>query len=435
MVASVAVPAVNESLVGWIERTSHYTGGTPLRLARDLGLVKKDGRLGYLEMSPEKALELCELWSGAPASAEALTLRGQYSALDHWQNRYQHSARHLASRAWVYLSGSRYCPQCLGESGVWKLDWKLPWIACCVEHRIELADRCPHCQDWPRSDRRGTAEHLLQDRAATHPAICKRPVGPHRSCGGNLADSPRRDADSEIVSATRMVQQVMGGNPLTLAGEQVDCVDVLRSWVEISLLALAATSRTSQRQRLSAPRDVIRCRMLITLAYRIFQSGSAEEAADCLRVVVRGGSKSIDANWVRDVLPRQRTEALRPVTAALLEGNGRLSTRLRRQHVRFRSQGEWGIEGVHTILEGRAQLSMLQKPNGVSETRWEQFLRLVVGYATTGRWQQAAESAGLDAEDAWKIKRHVTNRLDASQRNAVINFVADLMEGRLQANS
>ena len=423
MVASVAVPAPNETLISWLERTAFHTGTTPLRLARDLDLVQKDGRISYFALSDEDARALSNLWSGTKQSAHELTLHGQYKVLRDWQEQYGHAARHVAARAWIYLSGSRYCPQCLGETGVWKLDWKLPWITCCAKHEVVLADSCPHCHGWPRSDRRGVAEHLLQDRASTHPSLCKRPVAAHQPCGGNLADKVTPRIDSEVLEATLMVQRVMHGHSVPLFGDPLECVAALQSWIEIALISLAATARTSNRQRLSAPSDIVRCLMVITLIARIFRSVDADEAADHLMVVIRGNTRPIDANWFRDVLPKQRTAALEPVTALLLERNGRLSTRLRRQHSRLVVGKDFCFKKVRESLESVVMKRPLTKPPGVSESRWTSFLFLTVAYTYADSWAGAGALIGIQEQEARRIFRHVTNRLDASQLDEITQLV------------
>lgn len=47
---------------------------------------------------------------------------------------------------WGRPRGSRFCPECLAESGGrWPLTWRLGWSFACLIHRRLLADRCPDC--------------------------------------------------------------------------------------------------------------------------------------------------------------------------------------------------------------------------------------------------------------------------------------------------
>jgi TniQ protein len=54
----------------------------------------------------------------------------------------------------LYLSParSRFCPQCLIETGGrWQLWWRLRWAFACPCHRCLLADTCPECGRWQRT--------------------------------------------------------------------------------------------------------------------------------------------------------------------------------------------------------------------------------------------------------------------------------------------
>lgn len=49
---------------------------------------------------------------------------------------------------------SRFCPDCLEESGGrWQLWWRERWAFACTQHHRLLADRCPHCGCCPRRRR------------------------------------------------------------------------------------------------------------------------------------------------------------------------------------------------------------------------------------------------------------------------------------------
>lgn len=55
---------------------------------------------------------------------------------------------------WGRGRGSRFCPQCLRESGGrWRLRWRLAWSFACTRHNQLLADTCPRCGRPPRTKR------------------------------------------------------------------------------------------------------------------------------------------------------------------------------------------------------------------------------------------------------------------------------------------
>ena len=73
-------------------------------------------------------------------------------------------------------TGSRFCPDCLAESGGrWQLAWRFGWLYACLTHRRLLADACPQCAGPQR--RRRHAETVIPT-----PGLCDRP-GPRPDSG------------------------------------------------------------------------------------------------------------------------------------------------------------------------------------------------------------------------------------------------------------
>ncbi|KBZ61230.1 hypothetical protein K875_04181 [Mycobacterium [tuberculosis] TKK-01-0051] len=101
---------------------------------------------------------------------------------------------------------SRYCPQCLADSGGrWLLWWRLRWAIACPTHQCLLADCCPACGCWqrvgaPSSDTRA-APGFCPRRAVTSHA------GKQSWCGGDLSDSavPHFAADHPVLIAQQRI--------------------------------------------------------------------------------------------------------------------------------------------------------------------------------------------------------------------------------------
>ena len=76
---------------------------------------------------------------------------------------------------WGRGVGSRYCPDCLGDTGGrWQLAWKLNWSFACPTHQRLLADWCPDCERPQRM--RASGEH-----EPPQPGYCAVPLDPvHR---------------------------------------------------------------------------------------------------------------------------------------------------------------------------------------------------------------------------------------------------------------
>ncbi|MFD7616672.1 TniQ family protein [Streptomyces sp. NPDC059802] len=70
---------------------------------------------------------------------------------------------------WGRGSGSRYCPDCLRDSGGrWPLVWRLGWAFACSDHQRMLADCCPDCGRILRSRPRS-------GRVVPRPSVCGNP--------------------------------------------------------------------------------------------------------------------------------------------------------------------------------------------------------------------------------------------------------------------
>ena len=86
---------------------------------------------------------------------------------------------------------SRFCPECLAETGGrWQLWWRLRWAFACPIHQCLLADTCPCCDRWQRV---GPHPHSL----VPTPARCSRKADNAygrdlRRCGADLSDAPTR---------------------------------------------------------------------------------------------------------------------------------------------------------------------------------------------------------------------------------------------------
>jgi len=93
----------------------------------------------------------------------------------------------------VFLSPprSRFCPECLAETGGrWQLWWRLRWAFACPIHQCLLADTCPCCDRWQRI---GPHPHGL----VPTPARCSRKADNAfgrdlRRCGADLSAAPTR---------------------------------------------------------------------------------------------------------------------------------------------------------------------------------------------------------------------------------------------------
>lgn len=142
------------------------------------------------------------------------------------------SVRRVASREWANFTGSAYCPQCLGDQAVWRLEWKLWFCAVCPRHGCLLVDLCPRCARRPGNFREEAGGMPLYATRPARVGVCLNPPatglgGEGRfaaPCGHVLAETPvldvsasprLLDAQERVLSVLRTGEGILLGQVLT----------------------------------------------------------------------------------------------------------------------------------------------------------------------------------------------------------------------------
>lgn len=117
--------------------------GLPLRVADPSGALRTLSAEWTVLLRAAEITALAEATSTDPTLIKAMTLArydGQALVIDS-------ATREVRKwRLWGRHSGSRYCPDCLADTGGrWQLSWRLGWSFACTIHRRLLADTCPDC--------------------------------------------------------------------------------------------------------------------------------------------------------------------------------------------------------------------------------------------------------------------------------------------------
>ncbi|MFF3713978.1 TniQ family protein [Streptomyces phaeochromogenes] len=147
-------PVPGEALDSWLEAAA-YKLHTPMGEVLDAVGVHEWGRAQrapwMVLLRHHEAEDLAAATGISPPNLHAMTLA-------HFDRRAlvinpdrQHVVHH---RSWKHgpQAGSRFCPDCLNESGGrWQLSWRLGWVYACLTHHRLLADRCPRCGARPRA--------------------------------------------------------------------------------------------------------------------------------------------------------------------------------------------------------------------------------------------------------------------------------------------
>lgn len=212
-------PLPDETLPGYLLRLAHRLGLAPARIMQLTGLTA--GRDGREPARRSLMLHLDEVPAGAFTRVTRLTaadtaglcmssMSGQYPWAAPRVTADQWGPRSLAS-PWVFISATRYCPQCLAgdgspiqqeHGGAWQKAWRLPVVFACPVHRRLLEHLCPSCLQPAMSAAPGAPAWLIPraHHGGLHPAQCRAAPGPRaagrhaRPCGARL-DAPARPGE------------------------------------------------------------------------------------------------------------------------------------------------------------------------------------------------------------------------------------------------
>jgi hypothetical protein len=181
-------PVPGEALDSWHEALAARLQATPADLAAAMlpavaGQPGKARPASTIMLSDDEAAAIAGSCQLSAAAVHGLTL-ARYDGVALRLDR--QSRRVVRNELWGRAAGSRFCPQCLAQTGGrWQLAWRLGWSFACLHHGRLLADACPQCG---RMQRRQPHPQLQVPR----PGSCACPAAhatgaiPPR-CGADLA--------------------------------------------------------------------------------------------------------------------------------------------------------------------------------------------------------------------------------------------------------
>lgn len=227
-------PVPGEALDSWLEAYAHRLDTSLAELYAAIGLHTPSrvqvALPSYTVALHDHEADSLAVATGVPADRlHAGTLRAYHghAVLLNLQRR---EVRRVY--LWGRGRGSRFCPQCLQQSGGrWRLRWRLAWSFACVRHGQLLADACPRCGRTPRNKR------IMINRIPV-PGHCAERCADadgHTRCGHPLTDAPAipLDPDSPVLAAQRWIDQRL----TAIESQQLD-TDALRGTFD-DLRALA----------------------------------------------------------------------------------------------------------------------------------------------------------------------------------------------------
>ncbi|MEU1596879.1 TniQ family protein [Streptomyces sp. NPDC005708] len=227
------IPLPGESLHGLVLRLSHRLGQSPGHILWYTGL----GTAGRQRpsLAPNRLLFMLDRGEGErfaeatrldQATVDKLTLRSYFAAHPTVTEALGRPGQPVRARTrlatWLMFSTPRYCPQCLAgdgsviqrrHGGAWQLQWHLPIVFACLEHRVFLQHYCPGCQQ-PEDGARSSSSRFIASPAVAglHPAQCRTNLASGRRgriCGHRLDSSNLPDV--QLTPALQQLQPELLG--------------------------------------------------------------------------------------------------------------------------------------------------------------------------------------------------------------------------------
>jgi len=171
-------PLAGESIESWLEAWANRSGAAWGEMLTAVGLHRgsRNVRIPHFTVSPTpQQVATISYATGVPASViNAMTPASLFTASD------------SAIPPTVALPRSRFCPQCLADSGGrWQSWWRLRWSFACPIHQCLLADACLQCGRHQRMQ--SHPQSLIpQPGHCANPASGVR-VRSQRRCGATLS--------------------------------------------------------------------------------------------------------------------------------------------------------------------------------------------------------------------------------------------------------
>lgn len=341
-------PALGEALVSYLTRRADQHGCALATLGDHIGLRQGGYWPGLLGVTIDAALaeHIAHPLSLDPAAVQAMHLSWydqktfDLTGLDRADLR---AIRAVSTRHWVRLSGSSYCPNCLGRDGVWQVRWRLPWSTTCPDHRVFLARHCPGCGNVPGVHNRLSGSAPARADAPPDTRLCLYPIDGD-VCGTDLSTAPTTRAPKPARDRDRLFTTVFETGRGTVAGTDHTALRTVRAWQSAIGLALhlgvTSVPGWGAHRGTEPPPDPVTMHRLLTTVAPVIEADTVADAAEVVAGwCTQAGVRSPHAHtFDRGMQP---AAALTPITDLVLASTGRAHTRLRRMS---------DLDGQHRIL-------------------------------------------------------------------------------------
>jgi hypothetical protein len=206
-------PVPGEALDSWLEALA-YRHLIPFgMLLQRCGIHHQVLRDDWLLIPDRRQFEHIEHITGVEATTLINLTLARYDGLG---LNLGSDARRARPSAWDWRATSRFCPQCLSDSGGrWQIVWRLNWSFACPQHQRLLADTCPKCHALQRRQVHST-------RRIPRPGHCactvRQPSGERHPCYADLASATTSHLTRShpIVETQERIGDLLSGRPYQL---------------------------------------------------------------------------------------------------------------------------------------------------------------------------------------------------------------------------
>ncbi|RZS91127.1 TniQ protein [Motilibacter rhizosphaerae] len=334
--AAIAVrlaPLPGEALDSWVDAYAHDLHTPTGDLLRALGLSRLTAYRAHRTVLDDAETDALAATAGLDRDAvTALAL-----------NRWDGVALRIdpttllpdRKNLWTRGRGSRFCPACLDETGGrWKLSWQLAWAVACPEHRLLLADACPHCGKVPRY--RDSRNWLVPE-----PGECGSPSTDGRNrgraadaCGFPLAGTPAPELPdaSPVLHAQRVIDTWLAGGAHPVAGETVPTADAFTDLKTLAGFVLGSIEPADvppdHPELLEAVTALAAARLPRTRTFTAPPTAALTAAALAVAAPALDAPSRGDAATGLELYVRRRRDQGKPITPSVLRNQIGASTPL-----------------------------------------------------------------------------------------------------------
>ena len=429
----------DEALDSFLERLAHANDLEPAHILRTLrhGEGGRDATLAFFMTAPHiEVLTRIEHLSGIPVERlrNATLLRfdgGLPLCLDGLDPLDRHTYRNVVAQGWFPGFGSQVCSSCLAQKGIWRVHWRLPIAAVCLQHGTYFSTECAGCHRRFRSHRYSPLRPIL---GPVQP--CGNPVGLRKPCLHSVLAHSSERAEAHALECANNVHRALNGQPAVVFGEPVDPRTYLAELRNLATLLLHLGSRPSAESVLPWARELREEARARSARVRGARWGYSPPLAAAIRGAVLGSAHEIlvqpDLGSAGEQL-RERLEYIRD------ERNGPsawLVNRTKRTPTmeRLIAAAVSNRRDVGRRLDGNLHVRHL-RPSAIPQLMdvaiyRDLFAGMLGGYEWTGRlyvslcavraivsvpnWSDAASWIGLPAEVGARASRAARSRMLAT---------------------